>query len=206
MSSPNRKSSITLYSRGTCAYSHRVRLVLAEKNIRAEIIDVANDNLPEDLLDLNPYNTLPTMVERDLVLYSSNIIMEYVEERYPHPPLMPVDPISRARTRSYLYRMDNDWYSLLTDLQGSDSKKIANARKLLRDGLTLIAPAFLQKPFFMSSEISLADCSLLPLLWRLPLFGVELSDQAKPLQQYADRMFVREGFRNSLSFAERSMR
>lgn len=206
MSSPNRKSSITLYSRGTCAYSHRVRLALAEKNIRAEVIDVGNDNLPEDLLDLNPYNTLPTMVERDLVLYSSNIIMEYVEERYPHPPLMPVDPISRARTRSYLYRMDNDWYSLLTDLQGSDSKKIASARKLLRDGLTLIAPAFLQKPFFMSSEISLADCSLLPLLWRLPMFGVELPDQAKPLQQYADRMFVREGFRASLSFAERSMR
>jgi RNA polymerase-associated protein len=183
-----------------------VRLALAEKNIRAEIIDVGDDNLPEDLLDLNPYNTLPTMVERDLVLYSSNIIMEYVEERYPHPPLMPVDPISRARARSYLYRMDNDWYSLLTDLQGSDSKKIASARKQLRDGLTLIAPALLQKPFFMSNEISLADCSLLPLLWRLPMFGVELPDQAKPLQQYADRMFVREGFRNSLSFAERSMR
>ncbi len=205
-SPPNRKSSITLYSRGTCAYSHRVRLALSEKNIRAEVIDVGNNNLPEDLLDLNPYNTLPTMVERDLVLYSSSIIMEYIEERYPHPPLMPVDPITRARTRTYLYRIDNDWYSMLNDLQGDDVRKMDGARKLMRDGLTLISPAFAQKPFFMSNEISLADCSLLPLLWRLPMFGIELPAQAKPLLQYAERMFAREGFRASLSVAERAMR
>ncbi len=206
MSSLNRKSSITLYSRGVCAFSHRVRLALAEKNIAAEIIDVGDDHLPEDLLDLNPYNTLPTMVERDLVLYSSNIIMEYVEERYPHPPLMPVDPMARARTRTYLYRMDHDWYSLLGDLQGDDAGKADSARRTIRDGLTLLAPVFAQKSFFMSSEISLVDCSLAALLWRLPVFGIELPAQAKSLLQYADRMFAREGFRASLSFAERSMR
>lgn len=202
----SRRSVMTLYSRATCPYCHRVRMVLAEKRVSVDIINIDGASLPEDLLDLNPYNTLPTLTDRDLVLYNSQIIMEYLEDRYPHPPLMPVDPVSKARTRLFLYRIDHDWYSILNDIAGGDERAAGKARNALRDSLTVVAPTFKQKPFFMSDEISLVDCSLVPLLWRLPSYGIELPVQAKPLMQYAERMFAREAFRASLSPAEREIR
>ncbi|MEQ6342648.1 MAG: glutathione S-transferase N-terminal domain-containing protein [Gammaproteobacteria bacterium] len=202
----SRRSVMTLYSRATCPYCHRVRMVLAEKRVSVDIINVDGASLPEDLLDLNPYNTLPTLTDRDLALYNSQIIMEYLEDRYPHPPLMPVDPVSKARTRLFLYRIDHDWYSMLNDIAGGDEKVAGKARNALRDSLTVVAPTFKQKPFFMSDEISLVDCSLAPLLWRLPSYGIELPVQAKPLMQYAERIFAREAFRASLSSAEREIR
>lgn len=204
--SASRRPVMTLYSRAACPHSHRVRLVLAEKGITVEIVDVNGDILPEDLSELSPYGAVPTLVDRDLVLYNSQIIMEYLDERYPHPPLLPVDPVSRARIKLYVHRMEKDWYSLLPDLMGEDSKAAAAARKMMREGLTVIAPVFEQKPFFMSDELTLADCTLLPLLWRLPYFDIELPPQAKALQKYAERFFARAGFRQSLTPAERELR
>lgn len=201
-----RRSVMTLYSNPTSPYSHRARIVLAEKNITHDILNVDPDNLPEDLIDLNPYNSIPTLVDRDLVLYDSKIIMEYLDERFPHPPLMPVDPVSRARSRLFMYRLDKDLYSQADVLEAGTDKEQAGARKVLRDNLTSIAPIFEQKPFFMSDELTLVDCSFAPLLWRLPRYGVDLPAQAKALTEYAERLFARSSFDASLSDAEREMR
>ena len=204
--SAGRKPVMTLYSDNNCPYSHRVRIVLAEKNITADVIAVADHHLPEDLLELNPYNSLPTLIDRDLVLYHSRIIMEYLDDRFPHPPLMPVDPVSKAQSRLFLYRVERDWMSLLDDLTGRDTSKADKARIVLRDGLMAVAPIFEQKPFFMSSEFSLVDCTLATLLWRLPSYGVELPAQAQPLLDYAERVFKREAFQTSLTDDERDIR
>lgn len=201
-----RRSVMTLYSGANCPLSHRTRIVLAEKNVTAEIVMVEKNNLPEDLIDLNPYNTLPTLVDRDLALFNSKIIMEYLDERYPHPPLMPVEPVLRARTRLMLYRIDRDWYSQLPDILGKDDKKAAKARKVIRDGLTVIAPIFEQKDYFISDEFSLLDCSVAPLLWRLPYYDIQLTAAAKPVLKYAERLFERESFQISLTEAERELR
>lgn len=200
-----RRPVMTLYSEADCPLSHRVRIVLEEKSINADIINVEKNNLPEDLIDLNPYNSVPTLVDRDLVLYDSQIIMEYLDERYPHPPLMPVDPVSRARSRMYLHRIELDWYHVLGDLNGSDTAKVAAARKTIQDGLTLIAPIFIKKPFFMSDDFFLIDCSLAPILWRLPHYGIKLPTQAKPVQEYADRLFSRDSFQTSLTEIEKEI-
>jgi len=197
---------MTLYSRPDCPLSHRVRIVLAEKNIAADIIDVDLNNPPEDLLDLNAYNNVPTLVDRDLVLYNSTIIMEYLDERFPHPPLMPVDPVSRARTRIMLYRIEVDWYSLLDDLTSADTARAARARKTLRDDLTLMAPLLAKKPFFMSDEFALIECSIAPILWRLSSYGIELPSQAKSVVQYGERIFGRDSFKSSLSDVEQELR
>ena len=149
---------------------------------------------------------MPTLVDRDLVLYNTQIILEYLDDRYPHPPLMPVDPVERARTKLYVYRMERDWYSLVDDLGADDDAKAARARNIIRDGLTVIAPIFERKPFFMSDELTLADCTLLPLLWRLPVYQIELPAAAKPLLNYADRLFERTTFKRSLSNSERELR
>jgi len=201
-----RRPVMTLYSEADCPLSHRVRIVLEEKSITADVISVDKNNLPEDLIDLNPYSSVPTLVDRDLVLYNSQIIVEYLDERYPHPPLMPVDPVSRARSRMMLHRIELDWYSLLGDLTGSSNAKAAAARKTIQDGLTLIAPIFVKKSYFMSDDFSLIDCSLAPLLWRLSHYGIKLPAQAKPVQEYADRLFVREAFQASLTEAEKELR
>ncbi|MFA7094888.1 MAG: stringent starvation protein SspA [Gammaproteobacteria bacterium] len=202
----HRRSVMTLFSGATCPYSHRVRIVLAEKGISVEILDIDPDNKPEDLIDLNPYQTTPTFLDRELVLYESRIIMEYLDERFPHPPLMPVDPVARAKARLAMYRIEQDWYRLLEDLESNNEKQLAKARKILRDELTASAELFAAKPFFMSDEFSLLDCAIAPLLWRLPHFGIELPTQAKPVMQYAQRIFSRDSFRASLSDAEREMR
>lgn len=203
----NRRSVMTLYSNPRCPYSHRARIVLAEKNISYEVQSVDDDNMPEDLMDLNPYNSVPTLIDRDLVLYSSRIIVEYLDERFPHPPLMPVDPVSRANSKLYQYRINKDMYSIIDQFEKDcDSRTATKLRKQLRDSLTLIAPIFEQKPYFMSEEFTLMDCCMAPLLWRLPKYGVELPTQARAVNTYAERLFARESFQTSLSEAEREMR
>ncbi|MDH5190291.1 MAG: glutathione S-transferase N-terminal domain-containing protein [Gammaproteobacteria bacterium] len=202
----NRRSAMTLFSGDTCIYSHRTRIVLAEKGISydTQIIDL--DNKPEDLFDLNPYGTVPTLVDRDLSIYNSRIIMEYLDERFPHPPLMPVEPVARARTRLMLHRIDRDWYSELEVLvHNKDKKAVDKARKTLKDGLTAITAVFEQKPFFMSDEITLLDCAIAALLWRLPHLKVELPPSAKAINKYAESMFARESFKASLTEAEREL-
>ena len=202
----NRRSVMTLFSHPTCPHSHRVRLVLAEKSINVDVVSVDGPTLPEDLLDLNPYNSVPTLVDRDLVLYDSRVIIEYLDERFPHPPLMPVDPVSRARTRLALYRIEQDWYSLVPALESKGEKTSSKARKQLRDSLTASAEVFAAKPFFLSDEFSLVDASVIPILWRMKRYRVELPRQAKPVLDYAESMFARESVLASLSEAEREMR
>jgi RNA polymerase-associated protein len=196
---------MTLFSSATCPESHRVRVVLAEKGITVEILDVDSHNKPEDLIDLNPYNTVPTLVDRELALYDPRAIMEYLDERFPHPPLMPVDPVSRARTRLALYRIETDWYELVPALESRGEKTSGKARKLLRDSLTAGAEVFGAKPYFLSDEFSLVDATIAPILWRLKRYKIDLPRQAKPILQYAERMFERETFQASLSEAEREM-
>lgn len=197
---------MTLYSVPSCAYSHRTRIVLAEKDIVVDIINVDNVNKSEDLLAINPYDVVPTLVDRELVLYDSRIIMEYLDERFPHPPLLPVDPVSRARCRLALYRIEHDWYSLLEDLESDDSAKIEQARQYLRESITSVAPIFEKMPYFLHDEFTIVDCSIAPILWRLPHFGIDLPSQAAPIQKYAERLFERPSFHASLSEIELQMR
>jgi len=201
----NRRSVMTLFSSATDPESHRVRVVLAEKGITVEILDVAEGKQSEDLLDLNPYNSVPTLVDRELVLYDPRAIMEYLDERFPHPPLMPVDPVSRARTRLALYRIEKDWYDLVPALESRTEKAVSKARKMLRDSLTAGAEVFAAKPYFLSDEFSLVDATIVPILWRLKHFEIDLPRQAKPVIQYAERMFERESFKASLSDSESEM-
>jgi RNA polymerase-associated protein len=201
----NRRSVMTLFSDASCPQSHRVRTVLAEKGITVEIVNIDPGNLPEDLIDLNPYQSVPTLVDRELVLYDPQVIMEYLDERFPHPPLMPVDPVSRARSRLALYRIEKDWYTLLDEFHKGD-KAAAKARKMLRDSLAASAEVFSAKPFFLSDEFSLVDASIVPILWRLEYYRIELPAQAKPVLAYAERLFNRDSFRASLTEAEKEMR
>ncbi len=199
----NKRSVMTLYSGSNDVQSHRARIVLAEKNVTYEVIEVEPGNLPEDLIDLNPYNSVPTLVDRDLVLYDSRVVVEYLDERFPHPPLMPVDPVSRARSRLMLFRIEHDWYRLLPELEGGDDKARDAARKEFRDSLVSIAPVFDAKPFFMSDDFSLVDCSIAPLLWRLDAWGIDLPASAKAVKAYAERLFERDAFKESLTEAEK---
>ena len=203
----NRRSVMTLFSRPTCPHSHRVRLVLAEKSINIEIVNVEGPKLPEDLLDLNPYHSVPTLVDRDLVLYDSRVIIEYLDERFPHPPLMPVDPVTRAQFRLALFRIEKDWYTLAEQIEeAQERKQSTKARKILREGLLSSAEVFKAKTFFLSDEFSLVDCTIAPVLWRLPFYGIELPSQAQPIIQYMDSVFSRNSFQDSLTELEREMR
>jgi RNA polymerase-associated protein len=201
----NKRSVMTLYSDPTDPYCHRVRLVLAEKNITYEVSDIDPLNVPEEVMELNPYGTLPTLVDRDLKLYESRIIMEYLDERFPHPPLLPVDPVSRSTSRLLMYRVDHDWYSLM-DIILSGKKDAAKARKELRESLISTSPVFNAKPYFMSDEFTLVDCAIAPLLWRLQELGVEIPASAKGLHEYANRLFEKDSFIKSLSEEEQEMR
>lgn len=178
---------------------------MAEKNISVDIVDVDPAHPPEDLIDLNPYSSTPTLVDRDLVLYDSRVIMEYLDERFPHPPLLPPDPVNRARFRLALARIESDWYSLLTQLETASGKAVAEARKTLAESLTASASVFAAKPFFLSDEMTLADCSLAPLLWRLPFYAIELPASASTVRKYASRLFDRAAFKRSLSAVERDL-
>ena len=198
---------MTLFSSPSDAWSHRVRLVLAEKGLSIETIDVDPARLPEDLLDLNPYHSVPTLVDRDLVLYDSRVIIDYLDERFPHPPLMPIDPITRAQFRVALYRLERDWYGLARQIEAEPGGKGgAQARKVLGEAISASAEVFRAKPFFLSDEFSLVDATIAPILWRLPVFGIELPAQAQPIVRYMNSLFARPGFRASLSVAERVMR
>lgn len=197
---------MTLFSDPADPDSHRVRIVLAEKDVTADVIHIDPDDKPEDLSDINPYNSVPTLVDRDLALYDARVIMEYLDERFPHPPLMPVDPVSRARARLALYHIERDWYGLVPDLTAGDEKRAAAARKRLRESILSSVEIFQAMPYFLSEEFSLVDCTVIPILWRLPYYGVQLPRQAKPIHDYADRMFSRPAFRESLSETELDMR
>jgi len=204
-----KRSSMTFYSDGTSHYSHRVRIVLAEKGVAVETIDVDSDNKPEDLAALNPYNTLPTLVDRDLVLYEADIMMEYLDERFPHPPLFPVYPVARAQSRLWIFRIQKDWCSLVDSIMAGSgtSSQVEKTRKNLRESLISIAPIFGEKPFFMSDEFTIVDCCVTPILWRLPVMGIELpkTKTTKPLLDYRDRLFERESVMASLSEQEKEM-
>ena len=202
----NKRSVMTLYSNAMDPHSHRSRIVLNEKNVTFEVVEVTPDSLPEDLIDLNPYGTVPTLVDRDLVLYDSRVIIEYLDERFPHPPLMPVDPVSRARSRLMLYRIENDWYSLLADIEGNDEAKKEIAKKEFLNSIISISPVFEAMPYFMSDDFTLVDCSIAPLLWRLPHYGIELPSDAKAIEQYCDRIFSRKCFVESCSEEEIAVR
>lgn len=198
--------AMTLYSRPECALSHRVRLVLAVKGINIDVQDVEGDELPEDLVQLNPYNSVPTLVDRDLVLYDSRVVTEYLDERFPHPPLMPVDPVTRATYRMALHRVEKDWYSLLPDLTGKPGKVMTTARRTLAESVVSTDEIFSIKPYFLSDELSLVDCTIAPILWRLNSWGIELGDDAKNVKAYCKRLFALEAFRNSLTEQELEMR
>ncbi|MEM7542014.1 MAG: glutathione binding-like protein [Pseudomonadota bacterium] len=202
----NRRSIMTLYTGPADPIGHSVRLVLTEKDINAEVNFVTEETKPEDLNDLNPYDGLMTLIDRDLVLFDEQIMMEYLDERYPHPPLMPVDPVSRANNRQLRYRVRRDLYELVIELEGDNEIAAANARKALKDNLLAIAPIFSQYPYFMSDEFSLVDIYLAPILWRLPSYNIKLAAAGKPLMKYADKLFDRPAFQMSLSAEEAELR
>lgn len=200
-----------LYAKDADAYSHRVRIVLAEKGATVEYYDVDNNaKAREELQELNPYASVPTLLDRELVLYQSEIIMEYLDERFPHPPLMPAYPVARGRTRLMIYRINRDWFSLMDKILGAESNThistLNECRKELKEGLVSISPIFSEMPYFLSEEFSLIDCCLAPLLWRLPILGIELPEQAKSMLSYAQRLFERKSFLESLTEAEQAMR
>ena len=205
----SKRSSMTLFSDSTNHYSHRVRIVLAEKGVTVDLIESDSGIAPSELADVNPYNTMPTLVDRDLVLYESKVMMEYLDERFPHPPLLPVYPVARAESRLLMYRIERDWCSLVDAIQNSRSENVVTkSAKELRDGLMAIAPIFAEKPYFMSEEFTLVDCCIAPILWRLPSLGVDIrpGKQSKPLLAYMDSLFRRESFQESLTVHEREMR
>ena len=202
----SRRSAMTLYSAANDAGCQRVRIVLAEKGIAIDIHTVDPLHLPEDLLDLNAYHSLPTLIDRDLVLYDARVICEYLDERYPHPPLLPVDPVGRARSRLAMYRIERDWYGLAHEIDAqSDRKELLRLRKELREMILQSMDMFRVKRYFLSDEFSLVDATIAPILWRLSHYEIELPPQADPLIKYAKQVFSRPAFRLSLSEAERDM-
>lgn len=204
-----KRSSMTFFSDAGDQYSHRVRIVLAEKGVAVDVIDCQEDELPEDVAALNPYNSLPTLLDRELVLFEPGVMMEYLDERFPHPPLLPVYPVARAESRLYIYRIQRDWSRYADTILNGDGTdaEIEEARKELRDSLVAISPIFAEKPYFMSEEFSLVDCCIAPILWRLPAMGIEIPEaQCKPLVKYMERLFNRESFQESLSEVERELR
>lgn len=203
---PARRAVMTLYADPQDPLGHAVRLVLAEKGVLSDIRFVSEDNMPEDLHHLNPYGRILTLVDRDLVLYDALTMMEYLDERYPHPPLMPVDPTGRANNRQLRYRVMQDLYSALPHLRGGNEIAAAGARKAIRDNLTAIAPAFQRLPYFMSQDFTLVDCLMAPLLLRLKHYGVALPPQGKPIQGYTQRLFERPAFLGGLSRHELALR
>lgn len=198
--------TMTLYSDPNSAQSHRVRIVLGEKDLVFNVEDVLLGQNNEDLIALNPNNTTPTFVDRNLVLYESRVIMEYLDERFPHPPLMPVDPVIRAKTRMVLHYIEKDLYGLLEDVKSSGEKKSTAAKQKLKDNIMLSLDFIQGKKFFLSDDFSIIDCSMAPILWRLPEYDIELPNTAKPILKYADRLFERASFIENLSEQEEEIR
>jgi RNA polymerase-associated protein len=198
---------MTLYSGAVDIYSHRVRIVLAEKGVSYEVINVDPRSKPEDLLELNPYGSVPTLVDRELALYEPNIITEYLDERFPHPPLMPVYPVARAKTRLVIYRFDREWGPIIRKLETSKATELKAAAKELTSYILQLMPVFSASPYFLGDEFTLIDCCLAPVLWRLPMWGITLStSETKILNKYTDRVFQRDSFQASLTEAEQELR
>ena len=203
-----KRSSTTLFSDPRDHYSHRVRMVLAEKGVTVDIVDVDPDDKPEELAEVNPYNSVPTLVDRDLVLYESTVIMEYLDERFPHPPLLPVYPVARAQSRLLVHRIEKDWSTKLDIVwSGKGRETVLNkAHKELRESILSVAPVFGERPFFMSDEFTLVDCCVVPILWRLKVMDIRLPERStRGLQRYMQSMFARDSFRESLTEAELEM-
>lgn len=199
-----KRTIMSLYSDSDNVFSHQVRIVLAEKGVNVEITTVKSSELPEDLLAINPYGTLPILVDRELALFKAKIIMEYLDERFPHPPLLPVYPVARAESRKMMHRILKDWYSLMHRITKDNDDE---ARANMLESLTNLDPVFGDKPYFLSDEFSLLDCVLAPLLWRLPGLNIELCDEKNAnLQLYMNRVFNRDSFQSSLTDAERQLR
>jgi len=208
MSLITKRSSMTLFSDARDHYSHRVRMVLAEKGVICEVVDVDPAHKPEDLAEINPYNSLPTLLDRDLVLYEANVIMEYLDERFPHPPLLPVYPVQRALSRLWITRVEKEWSGRLDILMSGKGREtvISKARKELRESIIAVSPIFAEKPFFMNDEFTLVDCCVAPILWRLKVADIQLPERTtRPLQKYMQSMFARESFRQSLTESELEM-
>lgn len=203
----NKRSIMTLYSGALDIQSHRVRIVLAEKGVSVDVIntDISDKDKLEDLLELNPYGSSPTLVDRELVLYDANIIMEYLDERFPHPPLMPVYPVARAKTRLMIYRIDREWGELVRTIEKGKSVDAQVASKELRNYLVKLAPVFNSSAYFLNDDFSLVDCCIAPILWRLPAYGVTLPPEAKAVHKYAERIFARDSFQASLTEAEQDL-
>ena len=199
------RTVLTLYSARDDVHCHRARLVLAAKGVTYDLVPVDPDKPPEDLLDLNPYNTIPTLVDRDLVLYDTSVICEYLDERYPHPPLMPVDPLSRARLRLAIVRIERDWLPIVAQILAG-GRPAETARKRLREVLLASIPLFKAAKFFLNPELSLADCALAPLVWRLPSLNVMLPREAQVIIDYGERIFRNPGFTRSLTPEEKNLR
>lgn len=199
-----KRTIMSLYSDIDDIYSHQVRIVLAEKGVNVEILPVKRNEPSPDLLALNPYGTVPTLIDRDLVLFEARIIMEYLDERFPHPPLLPVYPVARAETRKMMYRIEQDWYYLMDFILNDENA--TQARENLLESLTNLEPVFADKTYFLSDEFSLLDCALAPLLWRLPKLGLEIGPQFKGINAYMQRVFKRDSFQISLTDAERQIR
>jgi RNA polymerase-associated protein len=197
---------MTLYSGTTDPYSHRCRFVLFEKGMDFQVIDVDVFNKPEDLAVMNPYNTVPVLVERDLILYEANIINEYIDERFPHPQLMPPDPVMRARARLFLHRFENELFCHVPGLESSNAKVAEKARAAVRENLTQISPVFTKQKFMLGDEFSMLDVAIAPLLWRLDHYGIQLDKEAAPLMKYAERLFSRPAYIEAMTPAEKAMR
>ena len=197
---------MTLYSGTTCPYSQRCRIVLFEKGMDFQVIDVDMTNKPEDLAVINPYNRVPVLVERDLVLYEANIINEYIDERFPHPQLMPADPVMRARARLFLHNFEDQLFDHIADVESDNAKVADNARAIVRDNLTQIAPIFNKQEYMLGDEFSMLDVAIAPLLWRLGHYGIELPKQAAPLLKYAERIFSRPAYIEAMTPSEKAMR
>jgi stringent starvation protein A len=196
---------MTLFSDPSCPYCHRVRIVLAEKAIGVDVVDVDASHLPDEVMEFNPYGTVPTLVDRDLRLYESRIIMEYLDERFPHPPLLPVDPVARANARLFMYRVERDWFALMDRILKGTPEEATHARQELQSSLVNTAPVFGAKRFFMSDDLSLVDCCIAPLLWRLPVLQIELPPSAHEVHDYTKRLFRWPSFKSSLTEAEHEM-
>ena len=197
--------TMTLYSDPNCAQSHRVRIVLGEKDLTFKVQDIQNNEQNEDLISLNPNHSTPTFVDRNLVLYESRVIMEYLDERFPHPPLMPVDPVVRAKTRMVLHYIERDLYGLLNDIGSSGEKKSSQAKAQFKNNLMSAMDFFQSKKYFLGEDFSLIDCSMAPLLWRLPFYNITLPKNAKPLISYSEKIFDRKSFQENLSDFEQEI-
>ena len=202
---------MVLYSGTTCPFSQRCRFVLFEKGMDFEIRDVDLYNKPEDISIMNPYGQVPILVERDLILYESNIINEYIDERFPHPQLMPADPVMRARARLFLFNFERELFVHVQQIERRDHSKetaelMERARLQIRDRLTQLTPIFIKNKFMLGEDFSMLDVAIAPLLWRLDHYAIEMPKSAAPLMKYAERIFSRPAYIEALTPSEKVMR